>query len=495
MYTADRILSRNQNMFSGQSCEVISEERSKFSVKLRKSHRQDLVMKKRMKIFGDKTSRDGSLNNFATIVSTIKNCVLKISQNIESSTVVNTNLKILKKLFNNKRFFSLFWECDTFYLIKRIWTLHKELETIFLITEILIGLSIGQPKICLEMVNNGLIEKCFEYIDLNDIEILENCIWVLNNICISSEEISRILANGEYFNVLVALGMRNEIALNTKIIELFGNISKVCKGSWNHSQVLIEIFSMYFKIEKLKLFCIIGFSRISYYCYENLKEVFRVNPDIVMNLVEINEYENELLIINAIKLLGNFALEDDTIELLIDNGVLPFLLRVIQNSHVNVRNEGFFIFSNLLTTKETNLLRIIAHKALISKLFEGTQEYSYTTRIEVWHCIGSLTRFYPYLSKDFYGTLIFNMNLSFKNESDPKILKLMLTSYENLLKYSQSLRSEVKSVLESSQCFDSMILKRHHANSDISELVEKIIDDYYDRDKLCGLESDEEDFQ
>ena len=495
MYTADRIQCRNQTIFSGQSSELISEDRSKFSVNLRKSHRQDLAMKKRMKSFNNKTSRDSNLNDLPTIASNIKDCIINISQNLESSQVINTNLERLKKLFDRKKLFSLFWECDTFYLITRIWTSHKELETIFLITEVLIGLSVGEPKICLEMVNNGLIEKCFEYIELDNIEVIENCVWVFNNICIASEEISRVLTGESFFNVLVGLGRRNEMAYNTKIVELLGNLSKVCKASWNHSEVLIDIFCRFVKVDKIKSYCLIGLSRISNCCYDNLKEIYRVNPDIVVNLVEINDFENEFLLINSIRLLGNFAYEEETIELLLDNGILPFLLRVIQSSHVNVRKEGFFIFSNLLMTKESNLLRIIAHKALISKLFEGTQEFSYNTRLEVWHCIESLTKFYPYFSKDFYGTLIFNMNLSFKNESDPKILKLMLTSYSNLLKYSQTLRTEVKSVLESSQCFDSMILKRHHANSDISELVEKIIDDYYDRDKLYGIESDEEDFQ
>jgi hypothetical protein len=494
MYTSQRIEIRNQEIFSGRSSELISQDRANFSINLRKSHRQLHYMKQRMKDTKSKSSREMSSLQIEFLRGRIKVCLQEISSNSTNEAIVFENLTHLKSIFTEKKFFKYFWECETFTVLKSIWNSPFSLKFQIVMSSLLICLSVGDTPKCMKMVENGLISKCFEYLENNDFELTDNAIWVLNNLTIANKEISSDLLKDVFVMKLVELSKINDIISKTKLIELLSNLTWIVKNDFRRSFMIIQVFTEALSCQMHVVFCVIGFFRLSNSNDTNLKEILRLNPEIIENMTQMTGNEPELLLINSLKLLSCFTYNSEMTEKLLDQGILPFLLKMFQSSSISIRKEAFFLFSNMLAETEQNIMVIVAHKPLILALFEGIHEFAYDVRKEVWFCIKVLTKNYPFLNDGFYDNLIFNMNLAFKKETDPSILALLLESYENLIENSGSLSDFVKELLFSSQCFDSMSLKRQHGNRDVANFVERILDKFYDRNELYEIPDDLDEF-
>ena len=149
----------------------------------------------------------------------------------------------------------------------------------------------------------------------------------------------------------------------------------------------------------------------------------------------------------------------------------------------------------MLLSEEHHVCIIVADKELVFRVFEGVSDIDYGVRVEVWYCIKILASKVPFFPLGFFDTLIFNMHLAFGREIDPKILILMLETYEFMLRNAGSYQDPLRSLLESSQCFEKMSEKIQHGNKDVSEKASSIIDEFYDKYELRGSAPEKFEFE
>lgn len=487
MQTLERVEKRNQGFYAGDNHERSLLDREKFIVQLRKNSRNQLYMKQRWK---DTTLRENEKEEIEEFNKNkreyIEKIVNEVKDNLNNHDIAADGLLKLLKCFTNKAHVLDFWENNVFSLCLSIISQPNSVKLLTYATDLLSSLSYCEESKCKVMVESGLISKCLNLLDIQNNEITENCLWVFSNISVGSREISLILAADPAFSYLINLTTKQNLFTGSKLLEILINISKYTKKVEYHSNILIPIFIDALQHNKTFKFAIMGLECLTINYTENLHKIYALCPEIVEKVTELEGNEDKIVLLHCLKLLGNFAFSVDYIQVLLDKGVLPFLKKMMISHIASLRKEVFFILSNLLLSEDHHVGVMTADKELVLRIIEGVNDFDYAVRFEVWYCIKVLVTKIPFIPFGFYDTLIFNMHLSFGREIDPKILILMLESYELMLNNAGIYHDTLMNLLESSKCFEKMSEKIYHGNKDVSNKASSIIDNFYDKYELRG---------
>lgn len=487
MQTLERVGKRNQDFLVGNNLESSMQERERFTVQLRKNTRKQFFSKQRWKdtkLRGlDKAENEKFKSDKKAYIDTISENVRKY---INNENIVAQGLEKLIICFSSKSYVIDYWEGGVFSLCIFVIDRTNSLEILSKATDLLANLSLCDEKKAKVMVDEGLIPKSLKLLDIKHKEITKNILWCLGNLVITSHDITMLLAADPIFSYLLKLTTDIEILNNTRLLIILIYISKRTKEIEFHSNTLTPIFVNSLKNQETFIYGIMGLEYLTINNVANLKKIYYYCPEIIEKILALVGNEDKYLILHSLKLLGNFAFSDDYIQDLLDKGVLPFIKKVMIRSNAAHKKEVFFILSNLLLSEEHHLGVIMADKELVFRILEGVNEIDYEVRHEVWYCIKILTSKVPFYPLEFFDTLVFNMSLSFSKESDPKILILMLESYEFMLKKVGIHQETLRNLLDSSQCFEKMSEKIFHGNKDVSEKASGIIDEFYDKFEIRG---------
>lgn len=487
MQTLERVEKRNQAFYTGDNYEKSLLDREKFVVQLRKNSRNQCFMKQRWK---DTTVRENDKEEIQEFNRNkrgyISKIVSEVKANLNDSEIVANGLMKLIKCFTSRVFVLDFWENDVFSLCMSIIDQSSSVKLLIYATDLLSNLTYCEESKCKVMVENGIIPKCLGLLDMHNKEITENCLWIFSNISIGSKDISLMLAADPTFAYLISLTTNQNLMTDSKLLEILISISKYTKKVEYHSNILIPIFIGALKHKKSFKFAIMGLECITINFTDNLHKIYSLCPEIIEIITKSEGNEEKILLLYCLKLLGNFAYSTDYIQVLLDKGVLPYLKKMMISYITWIRKEVFFILSNLLLSEDYHVGVIAADNELILRVLEGVNDIDYEVRLEVWHCIRVLVSKIPFIPFGFFDTLVFNMNLAFGKEIDPKILILMLESYEFMIKNAGEYEDTLKTLLESSKCFEKMSEKIYHGNKDVSNKASSLIEDFYDKYELRG---------
>lgn len=477
MATLQRLEKRNQvfNNPFGKNREKYSE---KFRVLLRKKNRCQKIMSKRI------TENLKNLENAEKKVMVCK-IVEMVQSYSHDENVILSGLYKLVEIFTKKSDFLYFWDNGVFDLC--LWVIETKYNNDLLEagTDLLANLSVGNSCYCEEMVQRGILEKIFFIIDKN-LQIADNCLWTLNNLINGSQHnATKVLSTENYFNKLLHLAGNKKLVKKTKILSVFTQLCTHTSIQPCHTQPIFDIFLTYLTEDWAVNSCITGLSTLSASNKPNLKKILEAAPNIFEKIITFTEHPETL---NTLKFLSNFSFFEDFTQVLLDNKILPYLRRVLGSNIQGVKKIGFFILSNLLNSEELYFCTVMADKELINLIIACVNEQNYETRFEVWVCLRILCNRTVFYYGGIFDNLIFNMHLAFETETDARILMEMLESFEAILRNAGNMLDSVQEFMDQTLCFDMMARNRYHKNREVADKVEFIIDQYYNRELLYGIE-------
>lgn len=480
MVTLRRLEKRNQEFFSVLSKNP-GREWEKFGLLLRKKTRSKKIMTKRL---------TESIRNLENIEK--KQVILRVLSTIRAfgnnEEVVAAGVLKLVEIFTRKSDFFEFWENGVFDLC--LWvvdTKHSD-ELLEAGTELLANLSVGNSCYCEEMAQKGIIEKIFGVIEKN-LQITDNCLWALNNLLNGSVYIlSKILFSDPFLNTLFNLAHNQKIGKKTKILFVLAQICNSQQLNSYHSESIFQIFLSYLNQEWATTSCILGLSTLCTNQKLYLRKIYEIFPNIFEKLIS---YSDKSEILDSLKFLSNFSFFEDFTQVLLNNKILPFLRRVLGCKIQGAKKAGFFILSNLLNSEEQYFCTVVADKELINLLISCVNEQNCEIKFEVWVCLKILCNRTVFYYGGIFDNLIYYMHSAFEVERDVRVLMEMLETYEAVLRNAGEMLENVQELMNETQCFEAMVRNRCHKNKEVADKVEFIIDQYYNRELLHGIEDSE----
>lgn len=353
-------------------------------------------------------------------------------------------------------------------------------------TTLLINLASGNHKSCEVLMDKKVMETCLGLIRLNHKVISENCLWCLANLTSGNEQTSKYLLGLNFYQEIFQL-------LNAKIHEnitwgvwILTHIGKYETNQKNLKFLMSYFVSLLGENNEKNVACLAGILNGNM----DLSEMVRENEGAVKKIIQLANGTSRETVIRAVKVLGNIAYtSDENTQILLDNGVLNCANLQIKSFDSEIKKEAYFMLSNVLAGTYQQFRLVLAHGQLMQNALEGLIDASFQVRLEAWHCFSIVSKHTN--EENIINELLIYMSKIVSKESDPSILKPILASFENILEKTQDLL-KTKKFIEETNCLDEIGRKKTHGNSEISTLVEEIINKYYNFEELHGINTDED---
>ena len=491
LLTDNRISQRNTEFFTSFDAAKEKSSRELYSIELRKKSRIHSYSKKRAMSATDEISVPPELihrlpDSSRSLEQKLQDFLCLISENQGNLPVIEYCLFACNRLFKSKSNSTLYIELGLVDLALDLIKLEVEAVSTQC-TWLLVNATAGNSECCQRLMDKQVIETCVWLITKNIEKISENCLWCLANITAGNEKASRYLLDYGFLATVFDLFEKGIYVDNRWVAWILAHISKY-ESDINRSRYLLNYFVNYIKSSnEISAACLMGIYSATAFSPEKIKLLMEEYRHVIPIIIELAYDIDKSISFRAMKIISSISTTDDeNTQQLLDNNILPCLHKNLKSTNPLVRKDAYFTLSNILAGTESQLLAVIDCQCLLSDALEGLSDSSFDIRVEAWECFSILSKKING-PEQFHEELIIHMNSVIPKETDPKILKLIINTFESLLANANERITSMKSLLNDSGCFEEISRKKFHGNPEISDLVLAVIDKYYDYNELHGI--------
>jgi len=272
--------------------------------------------------------------------------------------------------------------------------------------------------------------------------ILNSSTWCLANICRSEPKLSM-----EYF---------------TQIIK---PLAEVIKNNDDQKLLLNSTWTLYYLSETKK---------------EKIDLI--IKSGVIPRLIGLLKHELKRVSIPCLRVLGTISAgADEQTQVIINAGIIPVLKELILSDNQSLKKESFWVLSNIAGGTEAQLEVLIAND-VITLAIKAINKYTYEIKLEALWLLLNATQTMPARYVDYMLTTeIIEALMQFLHSSEAKALLLTLQAIENMLRKAKEVygdRNNIKKKIEESGCVHIIEGLQYHANEDVYELANEIIEEY-----------------
>ena len=339
----------------------------------------------------------------------------------------------------------------------------------------------------------GGIPKILILLDSNIEEIKTQTIWLVANLIGDSNKIRDTLIEQKIYDKILAIldstNDENYINVCTWAISNFYRV----KPAPNY-EIVYKTFKIIARVVMIyettnKNFIIdstLFFSIITKQYKEFLKEILDI--DLLPHIIKYLDIDNYLIIIQCLRIVGNFASEDNAnlTQKLIDLNILDKLKYTLYNTSLKIRFESAFILSNIAagTQKQIEALIDKNYFQILYKVFKNDLP---KVKKEAIYGICNLSSVEneQYMKRLIDEGILLFIAESIKSE-DAKFIALSLEILGNILAFAKK-KGELKNVINEIEKFGLMdILEKLQMHEDqiIYEKTINILDAYFETENV-----------
>jgi hypothetical protein len=437
-------------------------KRERFLVQLRREKRSKNNMKNR-EIFNENEEKKKKISKI----------VIAAWENKEKEHFNRFALKKLIDLFVDSKSFIEFWNSGVFQLCMELIN-SQDKRVLVYCSELLADLTVADPVYCEEMVRAGIFKHFQNLLANETLEVVENTCWALNNIILDSPENSAELSRSDLFSQLLNLAFTEKIALHSRILFIFVNLSQNLKQDTEKSEDLMKVFIHY--IQKPSTFntCLAGLAILTENNKDRLSFLFEKFPEIIEKTTEnISEIS-----LNAAHLLLNFSVFERFTEELLSNKIIPIVRVLIKKKEVKERLFGFSILKNLINSSEPHFCLLAADSSLLHSLVDAILDCNKEVKVQVWNCLETLCNRLAFFHEELYEVLLIHSAAVLPSEKDPEVFMSFLEAVEAILRNSGSYLNHVLNLISELDLFDMISKNLLKKNLEISGKVEFLLSQY-----------------
>lgn len=440
------------------------------SIELRREKRADIVFQARKLTTPDKVmtySRSDLPELFELLKSHSKHSYLLAIQGFHY--IFQSNPWKFKKILENKLIE---------HLKQWVQDLDFQNKTLFFIVSI-------TEFCCTLIVNNGFIPLLIPLLDSNNVEILNQTLCVFGNIAGDSPENRDFLINSSILEKLVRI-FKNSSELTT-IKNLVWVVSNICKNVPTPGYELVKKMTPFLaeslvKYGDLEIIteCLWALVFITEANWQGITDILKLK--LSKKVIELLKHKEILVVLPAVKLIGNIAAGDQTqISKIVKHKVIKALCDLLQTNCKKILKETLWVISNICADGKLFLDELISTET-ISSIVKFANSTNLGIKKEAVWALGNVSATanpsqLEEISK--YGLIeVFCQLIS---ETDVKIISISL---ESLKKFLESVENSPTfpmflDLIEYSGGFSRIETLQLHKNPIISQKSSYILDNFF----------------
>jgi importin subunit alpha-6/7 len=358
-------------------------------------------------------------------------------------------------------------------------------------TWLLVNISAGKPEYSTIMMKKGVVEACLSLITRKLPEISDNCLRCLANMTVENTEVSEFLLKISFLEFIYNLLQSPNYSCNPWAYWTLAHISKYIKSTKDIQSLMDMFIQGLLTTTDITKPCLSGIFILTVNSLDKTNYLLKYNG-IVNKIIELSYNSDPDISHRSIKILGNISgTTNENSQILLDADILDRIHAGIKTENHVIKKESYFILSNLLAGNSFQFNYIMSHSFLIKDALEGTINKSFDVRMEAWHAFWNISGNSNPLRFQVFEELPAYIKLSLTQNCDPKILVLVIQTFEKILSNSQEKIEYFKKILMDTGTVEELAKKKDHGNNQISDIVTEIIDTYYDFNELHGIPDDE----
>mmetsp|Transcript_30994 Transcript_30994/g.54385 ORF Transcript_30994/g.54385 Transcript_30994/m.54385 type:complete len:312 (+) Transcript_30994:723-1658(+) len=279
------------------------------------------------------------------------------------------------------------------------------------------------------------------------LSLLRNTVWSLSNCCRGKPTVS------------------NDVA--SKVIPLVSSIILQCSDE----DTLID--------------AIWAFSYLTDAANDRIDMILQ-QKDVVVSLVKHLKSRSSTLVAPALRVLGNIVTGDDEqTQAVMDAGILPQLLPLLQHPKKSLRKETCWLISNIAAGNRKQISALLNEPRLIAEVLQHLAWGQWEVREEAAWAISNLC-----MSKEHVQAVVqigaIRPLCELLTASDPSLVVVVLNAIENILLVSEENGLDYDERLEDADGLDKLEELQGHKNEEIYLKAVGILERYFPGEEDLG---------
>mmetsp|Transcript_13398 Transcript_13398/g.19165 ORF Transcript_13398/g.19165 Transcript_13398/m.19165 type:complete len:545 (+) Transcript_13398:119-1753(+) len=206
-----------------------------------------------------------------------------------------------------------------------------------------------------------------------------------------------------------------------------------------------------------------------------------MNTGITAKVVELLDVESSSIVTPCLRIVGNFATgNDEQTQAVLDADVLQHTSKLLSNPKKNIRKETCWLLSNIAAGTRSQIEHLIKIPADLCTIIEFVQSSEYEVRKEAtWVLSNIATSGSSVHVQSIVELGAIDAICSILDVADTKITFVALEAIENILKVGQNLSRDYVNLVDECDGLDKIESLQTHVDDDVYKLSVKIIETYF----------------
>lgn len=352
---------------------------------------------------------------------------------------------------------------------------------------ILTNIAAGSSEQTLVLVREGAVKPLIRLLENSKTQLKEQSAWALGNIAGDSSECREFLLEmGILEPLLRQMNSPNRIEFLRNLTWTLSNLSRGKSGKKiKLIKTILPVLKKFIFSEDSTILSDVCWALS--YISEGSRETIQLIIDlgIVQRVVELLMHSHVNIQTPALRILGNIATGDNfQTQVIINCGVLPCLLTLLNSNHKPIKRETCWTISNITAGNSEQIQSVIDENIIPTLIYVLKNSEIDVKKEAVWAisnaASGATSKQIEYLIKK--DCLIHMIELL--NSSDSRIINVILDGFLNILeigqqKVNQEFSNEYARIIEQNEGLEKLENLQHHVNNDIYKKTTHLLKNYF----------------